>query len=117
LETGCQNRAIKTVSFDIACTSYRAALFFSKTFGEQLDLPTDNWHLPENQPAPIIQQIEDESHVKLVFKEREITGLPSSSSSKANETAVFKKRKTASNRQLRGSSNKDGQKKDDADTN
>jgi hypothetical protein len=93
------------------------SFFFSKTFGEQLELPADNWHLPENQPVPVIQQTEDDSHVKLVFKEREITGLPSSSSSKTSETAVFKKRKTASNRQLRGSSNKDGQKKDDADAN
>jgi hypothetical protein len=88
---------------------------FSKTFGDQLDLPADNWYLPENQIAPVIQEIKDDSHVKLVFKEREITGLPSSSSSKANETAVFKKRKIASNRQLRGSNNKDRQKKDDVD--
>jgi hypothetical protein len=90
-------------------------LFFSKTFGDQLDLPADNWYLPENKPAPVIQEIKDDTHVKLVFKEREITGLPSSSSSKASEAAVFKKRKTASNRQLRGSSNKDEQKKRDID--
>lgn len=90
-------------------------LFSSKTFGDQLDLPTDNWHLPENQIAPVIQETKEETHVKLVFKEREITALPPSSSSKANETTVFKKRKTASNRQLRGSSNKDSQKKDDVD--
>ncbi len=90
---------------------------FSKTIGEHLDLPTDNWYLPENQPEPIIQLKEDDSHVKLVFKEREITGIPSSSSSKTNETPVFKKRKTASNRQLRGSSTKDGHSKDNPDTN
>ncbi|CAF1558099.1 unnamed protein product [Adineta steineri] len=86
-----------------------------KTFGDQLDLPSDNWHLPENQPVAIIPEIKDDSHVKLVFKEREITGLPSSSSVKSNETAVFKKRKATSNRQLRGSNNNDRQKKSDVD--
>jgi len=114
LETCCQSRSIKTVRFNICFSSY-FPFIFSKTFGDQLDLPADNWYLPENQLAPIIPEIKDDSHVKLVFKEREITGLPSSSSSKANETPVFKKRKTASNRQLRGSSNKDGQKKGDVD--
>ena len=78
-----------------------------KTFGDQLDLPTDNWHLPENQPEPVITETKDDSHVKLVFKEREVTGLPGSSASKANETVTFKKRKTVSNRQLRGTREKD----------
>jgi hypothetical protein len=118
LETCCQSRTIETVSYSVDFVliflSF-CAFFSSKTFGDQLDLPTDNWHLPENQPAPVIQEIKEDSHVKLVFKEREITAIPSSSSSKASETAVFKKRKPASNRQLRGSSNKDGQKKRDVD--
>ena len=86
-------------------------LSFSKTFAEQLDLPEDNWHLPENQPEPVISEVKDDSYVKLVFKEREITGLPSSASAKTSDAFAFKKRKPAANRQLRGSSNKDGHKK------
>ncbi|CAF0846294.1 unnamed protein product [Adineta ricciae] len=86
-----------------------------KTFGDQLDLPVDNWHLPENQPVPVIAETKDTSHVKLLFKEREITSLPSSSSSKANETVTFKKRKMTSNRQLRGASNKDPPTKKEVD--
>lgn len=85
---------------------------YSKTFGEQLDLPADNWHLPENQPVSVIPEVKDESHIKLIFKEREVTGIASASSSKGSEPVLFKKRKTASNRQLRGSSDKDDQKKD-----
>ncbi|CAF3324061.1 unnamed protein product [Rotaria socialis] len=77
-----------------------------KTLSDQLDLPADNWHLPENQPAPVISEIKDESHVKLTFKEREIPGISSSLSSKTSEGVVFKKRKAASNRQLRGSASK-----------
>ncbi|CAF0931298.1 unnamed protein product [Rotaria sordida] len=86
-----------------------------KTFGEQLDLPADNWHLPENQPVPVISEIKDDSHIKLTFKEREITGIPSKSSSKTNEPIVFKKRKTTSNRQLRGSNTKGDQKRGPSD--
>ncbi|CAF2725404.1 unnamed protein product [Rotaria sp. Silwood2] len=82
-----------------------------KTFGAQLDLPADNWHLPENQPVPVITEIKDDSHIKLTFKEREITGISSNSSSKTSEPIVFKKRKTASNRQLRGSNAKHDQKR------
>ncbi|CAF0758363.1 unnamed protein product [Rotaria sp. Silwood1] len=86
-----------------------------KTFGEQLDLPADNWHLPENQLVPVISETKDDYHVKLTFKEREITAIPSNSSSKTNEPIVFKKRKTASNRQLRGSNDKGDHKKGSRD--
>lgn len=69
-----------------------------------MDLPTDNWHLPENQPVPVVQEIKDETHVKLEFKERVVPGI----ASKSSETVTFKKRKITGNRQLRGS----GEKKD-----
>jgi hypothetical protein len=119
LETCCLIRVIKTVSsifffFVLFIISFFVHLF-SKTFGDQLDLPTDNWYLPENQPEPVITAVKDDHHVKLVFKEKEVPGLPPSSSSKASETAVFKKPKSTSNRQLRGSRNKDSQKKGDVD--
>ncbi|UJR25035.1 hypothetical protein I4U23_006395 [Adineta vaga] len=86
-----------------------------KTFGDQLDLPSDNWHLPENQPVAIITETKDTSYVKLDFKEREITSLPSSSLSKANETITFKKRKVTSNRQLRGANDKSHSRKKETD--
>ena len=87
-------------------------LLFRKTFADQLDLPENNWHLPENQPAPVITETKEESQVKLLFKEKEVKSLtPSSSSSstggKSNETVTFKKRKSAPNRQLRGASSRD----------
>ncbi len=106
METCYKSRTIKTVSSSVFLFFLFYCFFFSDTFADQLDLPDDNWYLPENQPVSIIPEIKDDSHVKLVFKEREITGLPSSSSSKASGT---------SNRQLRGSNNKDRQKKEDVD--
>lgn len=68
--------------------------------------------MPENQFVPIIPEIKEETQVKLVFKEREITSLPSSSSSKASGSTEFKKRKIVSNRQLRGVTDKDERKTD-----
>ena len=87
--------------------------FYSKTFADQLDLPADNWHLPENQLTPIIPETKEETQEKLVFKEREITSIPSRSSSKASSSTEFKKRKTVTNRQLRGATGKDQQTKSD----
>ncbi len=115
METCYKSRTIKTVSSSVFLFFLFYCFFFSDTFADQLDLPDDNWYLPENQPVSIIPEIKDDSHVKLVFKEREITGLPSSSSSKASGPVVFKKSKTTSNRQLRGSNNKDRPKKEDVD--
>ena len=88
------------MSFQLKLTVY-FILFFSKDIGELLDLPADNWYLPENQPAPVVQEVKD-PHMKLDFKEREVPGIPS----KSNEPVAFKKRKVAANRQLRGASDK-----------
>ncbi len=50
--------------------------FVRKTFDDKLDLPTDSWHLLGNDPESSVQETKNESHVKLVFKKREITELP-----------------------------------------
>lgn len=68
-----------------------------KSFEEQLDLPTDNYHLPKNLPGLIITATKDDTYVKRMFKGREVTGLPVSSPSKVNEPVSVKKRKPVLN--------------------
>ena len=99
------------MSFSNIGRSFYSFDCFSKAIGDLLDLPADNWHLPENQPVPVIQETKDETHVKLDFKERVVPGI----ASKSNETVTFKKRKITGNRQLRGGSEKKDQVKPEPD--
>ncbi|CAF0753898.1 unnamed protein product [Didymodactylos carnosus] len=73
-----------------------------RTVGDTLDLPHENWHLPSNQPEPVIEVKPEQ---KVIFKEREIK--TSDSAAKTSTNIEFKKRKVAQNQNLRGRRTKD----------